>query len=159
MGVLKPTCPPNCHDRPQRIARKKRNVPSPFQPAVLPPIAESQLVFGSMVLGLSNVHGQMTSSLEYACARSSVVVEARIVEYELHESRNHGWWERLPITAKLKVSRWFKGDEAVVVLVQYDIIAAKKEIASLRAKQEIPKLDQLITSGAAKRTGCSSIGV
>jgi hypothetical protein len=77
----------------------------------------------------------------------------------LHESRNHGWWERLPITVKLKVSRWFKGDEAAVVLVQYDIIAAKKEIASLRAKQEIPKLDQLITSGAAKRTGWSSIGV
>lgn len=47
------------------------------------PYLKVSLVFGSMVLGLSNVHGQMTSSLEYACARSSVVVEARIVEYEL----------------------------------------------------------------------------
>ncbi len=92
---------------------------------------------------------QSVASLEFACQKSSVVVLAQAVDYQVHESRRYGAWHRIPVTVRLKASKWFKGNKVDEFIIQHDVIGKKPEISKIQQSQKIPELDRLIAKRQA----------
>lgn len=105
----------------------------------------------SIVLSARVCSAEQRVTLEYACVKSSVVVMAHIIDYQVHERHRYGFGHhRLPVTVRLKATRWFKGRAVDELSIQHIVFGEADELSELQEAGKIPELDRLISSSEEK---------